>query len=641
MTFSDNYGCDEMNMRSSGSHADLPGSISRNVKRVIDPTLMTVEDRLILGYFLEQLRKNGETCFYPGIDYEFPPLNPQDPLADKLGILSIPSHINLKFKLISRQRKSDPGEHRYDVYSGKIIGGISVGNGCYGNIEEIIGTLAPLEDDSVAYKGGKLRVGKILKDGLDSVMIEWKLLDRVSQLHAKFPTFFSRGNNAGSVIVMRRIGGEDLEQFHKKDTAEKLKNSSTLATDKRIELSIAVLRALKTQVHNNNIVHRDIKLANIIANIGEYVDVVIIDFGLSVDADEYDHKTVGTPLYASPEFYDCKQLTRQSDIYSVAWVLALIWRANDNPSTNISKANYFAHHCVFEKLFVGIDIDEKHKQRIEVLLNQMVKSDPLARGTLEYAIEIFETILLERKLAALQRTPESGLRQQVEKACMAGIETRKKLDVFGAKQCINFVFKLHEFKETILEAIKWIGDEPIVVTEFVGRLDVIALRGLKSRSALIEKIESLTQNYVTKYKKLDEMYAAVNLIMFSVSDSSSDVSGIVQLSMMPKLRRIQKKLELLIEKNVGSLTLDNLDLLNQQFEKNISLLQHELDSINYSDLLKSIHAPSSSDSDYVFVYGAKWQRPYFLRLFQDYLPAKSEVGPSVDNTTSSQMPEFK
>jgi serine/threonine protein kinase len=77
-------------------------------------------------------------------------------------------------------------------------------------------------------------------------------------------------------------------------------------------------------LYENNIVHRDIKLENLLINNGVYK---IGDFGLSKIIESQDEivSSKGTPIYAAPEL-SCKQLVANEniskiDIYSFGCVL--------------------------------------------------------------------------------------------------------------------------------------------------------------------------------------------------------------------------------------------------------------------------------------------------------------------------------
>lgn len=74
-------------------------------------------------------------------------------------------------------------------------------------------------------------------------------------------------------------------------------------------------------LHENNIIHRDIKCDNILIN-GVNGNIVIADFGVSgnISEDEWASTMVGTPEFMAPEMFDGKY-NFQSDIYSFGMLL--------------------------------------------------------------------------------------------------------------------------------------------------------------------------------------------------------------------------------------------------------------------------------------------------------------------------------
>jgi serine/threonine protein kinase len=88
----------------------------------------------------------------------------------------------------------------------------------------------------------------------------------------------------------------------------------------------AQVTAVLVGVHRENIVHRDIKPSNVM--IVDAGLVKVLDFGISIlrGASSLPRltqvgRTVGTPLYMSPEQYNGKLVTAASDIYSLGCLL--------------------------------------------------------------------------------------------------------------------------------------------------------------------------------------------------------------------------------------------------------------------------------------------------------------------------------
>lgn len=105
---------------------------------------------------------------------------------------------------------------------------------------------------------------------------------------------------------------------------------------RRSKLSLEEIRRLMrglmeglAELERNEVVHRDIKLENIMLRDREALDVVIGDFGLSVYAweDDYGAYKCGTPGYYSPEIIRCKigeKVAPNSDVFSAGVVFHIL-----------------------------------------------------------------------------------------------------------------------------------------------------------------------------------------------------------------------------------------------------------------------------------------------------------------------------
>jgi len=113
-------------------------------------------------------------------------------------------------------------------------------------------------------------------------------------------------------IAMEYIPGGSL--------ADVVRNNPRLLLADTTEIAFKCCSALD-YVSRYNIVHRDIKPANIMRVEG--TEVKIADFGAAYfrNANETQVTTVGTPAYESPEQVLGKELTHQSDMFSLGVVL--------------------------------------------------------------------------------------------------------------------------------------------------------------------------------------------------------------------------------------------------------------------------------------------------------------------------------
>ncbi|MFN8572598.1 MAG: serine/threonine-protein kinase [Gemmatimonadaceae bacterium] len=105
--------------------------------------------------------------------------------------------------------------------------------------------------------------------------------------------------------------------------ADKLESTATLPEEMVIRVGVDVARALGF-AHREGVIHRDIKIDNIMFDI--HGNAVVADFGIARAVSGYTQQTgtnmvVGTPQYFAPEQARAKPLDGRADIYSLGVTL--------------------------------------------------------------------------------------------------------------------------------------------------------------------------------------------------------------------------------------------------------------------------------------------------------------------------------
>jgi serine/threonine-protein kinase len=113
-------------------------------------------------------------------------------------------------------------------------------------------------------------------------------------------------------FTMEYVDGEDL--------ASLLRRIGRLPHDKAVDIARQLCAGLAA-AHAKGVLHRDLKPANIMLD--GRGQAVITDFGLAALTDQVQGAEVrsGTPAYMAPEQLSGKEVTQQSDIYSLGLVL--------------------------------------------------------------------------------------------------------------------------------------------------------------------------------------------------------------------------------------------------------------------------------------------------------------------------------
>jgi serine/threonine protein kinase len=122
---------------------------------------------------------------------------------------------------------------------------------------------------------------------------------------------------SGQFLVMDLVRGRDLGMLLKQH------GDPGLPLDQSVEYVRQTCEALQ-YVHDQQIVHRDVKPQNIILAEGER-GIVLVDFGIARILDEEEQQGtvgIGTPRFMAPEVFAGGQVSPRTDVFSVA---ATLW----------------------------------------------------------------------------------------------------------------------------------------------------------------------------------------------------------------------------------------------------------------------------------------------------------------------------
>ena len=165
-------------------------------------------------------------------------------------------------------------------------------------------------DEDVALK---LLPERLVQDGAALARFHREVRIARDISHANVCRVFDIGEaNGVPFISMEYIAGEDL--------ATLLRKIGRLPQDKAIEISRQLCAGIAA-AHEHGVLHRDLKPSNIMLD--DRGKVRIMDFGLAGVAADIQTSEIssGTPAYMAPEQLAGKEVTVQSDIYSLGLVL--------------------------------------------------------------------------------------------------------------------------------------------------------------------------------------------------------------------------------------------------------------------------------------------------------------------------------
>lgn len=285
----------------------------------------------------------------------------------------------LPHDVVRRVRKDGRSGYRFEF-----IGNRAIGRGNFGAVFNSEGTLT---ESQLKIKKRVIKVQQHDSDSAkQSVYDEYRRARMAGELSVKRPTRYGKR----SYTVMKKITWPSLENTDV--------NSLTVA--ERMDLSLALLEAVKTQLTDKGLIHRDLKPEHFFVKMGSPIRVKIIDFGLATDADKPDGRYCGSLFYVAPELWT-RQANCQSvklDVFSLGRVLAPIW--NVHPYSYEHERNRRPGTNYLFDLFFGLSMTASGKRAIHDALSGMLQDDPNQRTSIADALSAFRRIQADVPLIA-------------------------------------------------------------------------------------------------------------------------------------------------------------------------------------------------------------------------------------------------
>ena len=186
-----------------------------------------------------------------------------------------------------------------------------IGKGSYGSVYK-----ATKIDNNTTYAIKKINIDKLNHCEKKYIINEIKIL--ASHNSDNLLTYFGVFHNDYSIYIVTEyaING-DLYQIIKKHK----NNNTNFLTSEIWKYFIGICLGLQ-HLHKNNIIHRDIKCANIL--IDNNNNIKLADFGIIKIIPtyiNYAQTQIGTPYYMAPEIYKNYRYCEKCDIWSLGCVL--------------------------------------------------------------------------------------------------------------------------------------------------------------------------------------------------------------------------------------------------------------------------------------------------------------------------------
>lgn len=197
------------------------------------------------------------------------------------------------------------------------------------------------------------------KDRSERTYMEIKVLEKLKHKNIiAFKGWFE--DDETIYLVLEYIPGRDCSKFFK----------NKLPTKSQVRHIIRQIVEAVMYIHKKGIVHRDIKLENVL--IDDKLNVKLTDFGLcGIKETEYDmmNQKVGTVRYTSPEIVKGHSYNESVDVWGIGVILFLLL-TGEYPFTGSTKDRIFERIAEKRVHYSKYDLDKKEMSLLKALLEK-------------------------------------------------------------------------------------------------------------------------------------------------------------------------------------------------------------------------------------------------------------------------------
>lgn len=466
----------------------------------------------------------------------------------KISIKGINYVFKLTHDILIRQRewnkdnypgqypKDYPKQYRYEIFDNIPM----LGDGGSGEILKFAGTLMPTPDKELVLKDNIKRVDKRQQvlSSLTTLFMNVANAEKDfynlahADIGAKHPVLVQDGSgNIYTHMILHLLPGISLL---------KLINDKNIKTvEQMLQLMIDIIRAYQEQLHDKNIIHCDGKPDNIMFDPNTH-RLTVIDFGHSVVKGQ--DSSAMTPKYSDP--ISSKNVGECRDMYAIGKMLEDL--------------------LICTGLINSPDLDESHVEIIQTIIEQSTTLDYMKRITTDESLEILEQIRIER--TAKNADELKLLKMSHEIARLVRLEYRKCVKSKDLSALKNILFT--GLNQLDLLISKSVGQETLVVKEFIETLNIYGFTNLTTTEDIRYKFSEINDNYAKNMKKILVLEQAINKLPYHVK-LKEHVNFLKS-----EIQRIKTK-----EDRFNIVNIDIMLMLNDKFEHYLDYFNAEFEKL--------------------------------------------------------------
>lgn len=385
-------------------------------------------------------------------------------------------------------------------------------------LEEVIGTGSFGTVYKALDKLGKTYAIKMIQVSNSSLEshIEQEISIMRSIMHENIIQFiesYKQGNKY--CIVLEYCQGGDLEN--------QLQNSETLPLSLIKKWAKSIITAF-AYLQDKNIMHRDIKLANLYltdTNLAK-AEIKIGDFGFSrMLNNNLAYSKIGTPLYMAPEIFNSTDYTFKADVWSLGCVLyEMITKAPLFPC--------FSLHDLFNKHKENLNFPEDFDDDARVLISDMVRYNSWDRP---HFVELLEYEFL--KTGGLF---EIDSFEPIEKTRTRRYSLIKKKTIHH-KSALEVDQRNVDIERLINIALEKNADHRELVPFFVIYIRYM-IKEAKSKLDELTKFDKKNHELMIKYNKFEELSKLIDDLSLGIELKDLNVDDMPKSLMISSINRL-------------------------------------------------------------------------------------------------------
>ena len=254
-----------------------------------------------------------------------------------------------------------------------------IGSGAFSTV-----SLVKRKKDNTIYALKRVELSKMKQNEKDNSLNEIRLLASVNHVNiiAYKESFYEESSNTLNIILEYADGGDLQSKISAHKNIKKYFNEKTIWS-----IFIQMVYGIR-ELHNRNIIHRDLKSANIflmkngICKLG--------DLNVSKEAKAGLLKTqTGTPYFASPEVWGGKPYGLKSDIWSLGCILyQMATLKMPFQGNNFKEVYHNVSKCKYQPL------PKIYSNELDLIISKLLQIDPEKRPNCQQILD--DPIIIEK-----------------------------------------------------------------------------------------------------------------------------------------------------------------------------------------------------------------------------------------------------